>query len=100
MGVVYLARSRSGRLVALKVVRSELRDEASFRRRFAREAAAARTVHGAFTAPVLDADVEADPPWLATAYVAGPSLVQCVDEHGPMGTGAGWLCWARDWRRR
>ncbi len=91
MGVVYLARSRSGRLVALKVIRSELRDDASFRRRFAREVAAARTVHGAFTAPVLDADVEADPPWLATAYVAGPSLAQWVDEHGPMGTGAGWL---------
>lgn len=91
MGVVYLARSPGGRLVALKVVRSELRDDASFRRRFAREVAAARTVHGAFTAPVLDADVEADTPWLATAYVPGPSLAQWVDEHGPMRAAQGWV---------
>jgi serine/threonine protein kinase len=37
-----------------------------------------------YTAQVLDAGPDADPPWLATAYVSGPSLHQAVSEHGPM----------------
>ncbi|MEU8245956.1 protein kinase [Nonomuraea sp. NPDC048916] len=43
----------------------------------------ARTVSGFFTAGVVDADPEGDPPWLATAYVPGLSLDQAVAEHGP-----------------
>src|SRR5450755_5043350 len=73
MGRVYLGRSAAGRLVAVKTIKIELADEPHFRTRFAQEVAAARRVSGAFTAPVVAADPEADLPWLATTYVAAPS---------------------------
>ena len=84
MGEVFLGRSPGGRLVAVKIVRSELASQADFRRRFAREVAAARTVSGLFTAPVVDADPDAPVPWLATAYVPGLSLADTVTRHGPL----------------
>jgi serine/threonine protein kinase len=84
MGRVYLAASRSGRAVAVKVVRPELAGNPDFRRRFKAEADAARAVSGAFTAPVVDADPDGPLPWLATAYIAGPSLQEAIDTHGPM----------------
>jgi outer membrane protein assembly factor BamB len=84
MGQVYLGRSPGGREAAVKLVRPELAGDAEFRRRFAREVAAARRVSGAFTAGVLDADAEGTPPWLATVYVPGPSLADAVANHGPL----------------
>jgi eukaryotic-like serine/threonine-protein kinase len=84
MGRVFLGWSPGGRLVAVKVVRAELAEQAEFRNRFAREVAAARTVSGLFTAAVVDADVDAPVPWLATAYVPGPSLAEAIAEHGPL----------------
>ncbi|MFI6708163.1 protein kinase [Nonomuraea sp. NPDC050478] len=84
MGQVFLGRSPGGRLVAVKVVRPELADNADFRRRFASEVEAARKVGGFYTAQVVDADTEAARPWLATAYIPGPSLHQAVEEHGPL----------------
>jgi outer membrane protein assembly factor BamB len=82
MGRVYLARSPSGRLVAVKVVRAALADDPDFRRRFVREVAAARRVAGFFTAAVIDADPKGRPAWLATEYVPGLSLGEAVAEHG------------------
>jgi serine/threonine kinase PknH len=84
MGVVYLAFTPGGRPVALKVVRPELGDDPDFRARFQQEVAAARRVSGFFTAQVVDADPDGRPPWLATAYVAGPSLQEAVTGHGPL----------------
>ncbi|WP_051468160.1 serine/threonine-protein kinase [Actinomadura oligospora] len=84
MGRVYLGRSPGGRPVAVKVIRPDLADEPGFRARFQREVTAARQVSGAYTAPVLDADPEAATPWMATAYIAGPSLQQAIDTHGPL----------------
>ena len=84
MGRVFLGQSPGGRLVAVKVIRPELADEPGFRARFAREVSAARKVSGLFTALVVDADAKAELPWLATAYVAGPSLAEAVEEHGPL----------------
>jgi serine/threonine protein kinase len=84
MGQVYLARSPGGRTVAVKVIRPDLAAERGFRERFAREVAAARGVSGIFTAAVVDADPDADLPWMATAYVDGPSLADVVGEHGPL----------------
>ncbi|MGW2345368.1 protein kinase domain-containing protein [Streptomyces sp. NPDC001661] len=78
MGEVYLARSERGRTVAVKVIREELAEQEEFRHRFRQEVAAARRVGGAWTAPVLDADTDAELPWVATGYVAGPSLQQVV----------------------
>ncbi|MFJ2771336.1 serine/threonine-protein kinase [Streptomyces sp. NPDC087300] len=85
MGQVYLARSGRGRTVAVKLVRQELAEQEEFRSRFRQEVAAARQVGGVWTAPVLDADTEAAIPWVATGYVAGPSLQSVVShEHGPL----------------
>ena len=84
MGRVYLGRSPGGRLVAVKVIRAELAGQAEFRNRFAREVAAARTVSGVFTAAVVDADVDAPVPWLATAYVPGLSLAGTITRHGSL----------------
>ncbi|MER6298961.1 serine/threonine-protein kinase [Kitasatospora sp. NPDC001539] len=83
MGVVYLARSLSGRQVAVKVIRADLASDTEFRARFRHEVAAARLVSGAFTAPVVDADADAVLPWLATLYIPGPSLAQRVAARGP-----------------
>jgi eukaryotic-like serine/threonine-protein kinase len=84
MGAVYLARSDRARTVAVKTIQPRLAREPDFRRRFAREITAARRVGGQWTAPVLDADIEADTPWVATGYIAGPSLRQVVFDHGPL----------------
>ncbi|MFF9623942.1 serine/threonine-protein kinase [Streptomyces griseosporeus] len=82
MGQVYLGRSPGGRAVAVKVVRPELAEDPDFRKRFAREVAAARRVNGVFTAAVVDADAEGTPAWLATGYVPGMSLGDAVSRHG------------------
>jgi hypothetical protein len=84
MGRVFVGRSAGGRLVAVKVIRDELAGDPDFRVRFTREVAAAKSVSGLFTAPVVDADVDGPVPWLATAYVAGPSLAQAVRDHGAL----------------
>ncbi|MER7480944.1 serine/threonine-protein kinase, partial [Streptomyces sp. NPDC126510] len=84
MGVVYLARSASGRRLAIKVVHSQYADDDEFRARFRREVAAARRVSGAFTAPVVDADADATYPWMATLYIPGADLGTHVREHGPL----------------
>ncbi|WP_032795352.1 serine/threonine-protein kinase, partial [Streptomyces sp. HCCB10043] len=84
MGRVYLARSAGGRTVAVKVVHEEHIANGEFRARFRREIEAARRVGGRYTAPVLDADADAERPWVATGYVPGPSLEQAVREHGPL----------------
>ncbi|WP_143658233.1 protein kinase domain-containing protein [Embleya scabrispora] len=87
MGRVYLGRSASGRAVAVKVVRPDLAEHADFRRRFAREVAAARAVSGAFTAAVVDAAPDAPSPWLATVYVDGMALSDAVARYGPWPVG-------------
>jgi serine/threonine protein kinase len=84
MGQVFLGRSAGGRLVAVKVIRPDLAGEPGFRARFSREVAAARHVSGLFTALVVDADAEGPMPWMATAYVAGPSLDEAVATQGPL----------------
>ncbi|MFF2846150.1 serine/threonine-protein kinase [Streptomyces sp. NPDC058001] len=87
MGTVYLARSRGGRAVAVKVARSELASDPHFRERFRIEVEAARSVGGFHTAPVVDADPTAPTPWLATAYVPGPTLAALLEAQGPMDEG-------------
>ena len=84
MGQVFLGLSAGGRPVAVKVIRAELAADPEFRVRFGREVAAARQVSGLFTVMVVDADVDGPVPWLATAYVPGPSLSEAVSAHGPL----------------
>jgi hypothetical protein len=90
MGRVYLGSSPGGRAVAVKVVHPDLARDPEFMRRFRREVEAAEAVSGVYTAPVVDAGPDDSPPWLATAYVPGPSLAELVNGAGPMPEAAVW----------
>ncbi|MGW1378425.1 serine/threonine-protein kinase [Streptomyces sp. NPDC002446] len=82
MGKVYLSYTPGGRPVAIKVIRPEFSEDTEFRRRFKQEVQSAQRVQGLFTAPVIDSDADGASPWLATAYVPGPSLAAAVAQHG------------------
>ncbi|MFE7569535.1 PQQ-binding-like beta-propeller repeat protein [Streptomyces sp. NPDC057539] len=84
MGVVHLATSASGLRLAVKVIHTNHASDPEFRARFRQEVAAARRVSGAFTAPVVDADPEAERPWMATLFIDGPTLSERVKRNGPL----------------
>ena len=84
MGQVFLGVSPGGRKVAVKLIHPFYAETTQFRARFAREIKAARRVGGFHTAPVVYADPQADPPWMVTAYIEGPSLQEDVDRNGPL----------------
>jgi len=84
MGQVFLGTSPGGRPVAIKMIYPALATGSGFRERFRREVEAARTVSGAFTAPIVDADPEGPAPWLATAYLPGLPLSGLVATYGPL----------------
>ncbi|CUW33001.1 bifunctional serine/threonine-protein kinase/ABC transporter substrate-binding protein [Streptomyces reticuli] len=84
MGVVYLARSAGGTLVALKVIRAEHAADPAFRARFRREVTAVRALTGRWLVPVTAADPDTRNPWLATEFVPGPALAEAVDGHGAL----------------
>ncbi|MFE1819285.1 ABC transporter substrate-binding protein [Streptomyces anulatus] len=86
MGVVYLARTAGGALAAVKVIRAEHAEDPGFRARFRREAEAAARITGPWVVPVLGADTEDREPWLATAFVPGPSLAEVVGAGGALPT--------------
>jgi len=90
MGRVYLGLSPGGRAVAIKVVNPDLASDPEFLHRFQQEVAAARAVSGIYTAPVVASGLDERPPWLATAFVPGPSLDQVVTERGPLPEAALW----------
>ncbi|MFE7426724.1 protein kinase [Streptomyces sp. NPDC057545] len=70
--------------VAVKTVRRDVAGDPGFRDRFRREITVARSVVGPRIAPLLDGDAEAEVPWLATGYVAGPTLSAAVRGAGAM----------------
>lgn len=84
MGTVYLARAADGALVAVKMIRAEHAADPAFRARFRREVQLATGLTARWVVPVTAADTEAREPWLATAFVPGPSLAEAVDGHGPL----------------
>jgi hypothetical protein len=84
MGEVYLSFTPGGRAVAVKMIRREFADDPRFRARFMHEARAAQRVSGTHIAQLLDAGPDAAMPWLATAYVAGPTLAEAVQLYGPL----------------
>src|ERR1700753_3368164 len=90
MGQVFLGSSLAGRMVAVKVIHRELSADAEFIRRFRNEVEAAQKVSGWYTAPVVAAGVDDTPPWLATAFVPGPSLDDIVARYGPLPLPAVW----------
>ncbi|MFG2590126.1 protein kinase [Streptomyces sp. NPDC048438] len=88
MGEVFLGlREGSGddvAPVAVKTVRRDVAQDPGFRQRFRREIEVARSVTGPALAAVLDGDADADVPWLATGYVAGPTLSAAVRRSGAL----------------
>ena len=84
MGQVFLGVSPGGRKVAVKLIHPAHAETRQFRERFAREIEAARRVRGFHTAMVIDADPAANPPWMITAYIDGPSLQDIVDRDGAL----------------
>ncbi|WP_067695619.1 serine/threonine-protein kinase [Nocardia jejuensis] len=84
MGRVLLGTGPDGRLVAVKQVHPHLLDESDYRARFHREVAATTRVSGAFTAPVIDFDINSSSPWLASVFVVGLPLDKAVTEYGPL----------------
>ncbi|MBT2406590.1 MULTISPECIES: bifunctional serine/threonine-protein kinase/ABC transporter substrate-binding protein [unclassified Streptomyces] len=84
MGTVYLGRSPTGALLAVKVIRADHAAEPAFRARFRREAEAAGRLSGRWVVPVVAADPDAREPWLATPFVPGPSLSEAVGQYGPL----------------
>ncbi|AQT73181.1 serine/threonine-protein kinase [Streptomyces sp. fd1-xmd] len=84
MGQVYLGRSPGGRLVAVKVIRDEITGHPEALARFRREAETVRAVRSAYTANLIDASLAAPPYWLATEYVAGPTLGRAVATRGAL----------------
>ena len=81
MGVVFMAQ-RGTQLAALKVVRDSYLDDANARARFKREVNTLRRVSGPFVAAIIDADMDANPAWIASEFVEGPDLKAHVDVHG------------------
>ncbi|WP_405387806.1 protein kinase [Streptomyces sp. NBC_01102] len=83
MGLVYLGESEAGHLVAVKVIRRAVLDEDT-RARFVSEVDSLKVVYGPCVAAFVAADAQADLPWLAVEYVAGPDLRTYVTGHGPL----------------
>ncbi|MFJ8139702.1 protein kinase [Streptomyces sp. NPDC096013] len=84
MGRVYLARSPGGRPAAVKVINDHLRHDEHALSRFRREVETLATVRSAYTASLIDAELDTPPYWLATEYVPGPTLHAAVVTHGPL----------------
>ncbi len=84
MGVVYLGRTAGGELAAVKVTHADRADQPDFRARFRREVEAARRVSSPWAVTVTGADPDAPEPWMATAFVPGPSLGEAVAAHGAL----------------
>ncbi|MBF8185663.1 protein kinase [Nonomuraea sp. K274] len=82
-GTVYLAQGEAGR-VAIKVIHAQGAADPRARRRFADEVAIASRVPRAYTAMIIDADIDRDQPYIVSEYVEGPSLQELVDKHGPL----------------
>lgn len=89
-GRVYLGLSAGGQTAAVRVLRTEFARDRQFLRRFGLEVAAAQRVSGAYTAPVVASGLSDRPPWLATAFVSGPSLAAMIGRHGPLPEAAIW----------
>ncbi|MFF5302208.1 protein kinase [Streptomyces sp. NPDC013161] len=84
MGRVYLARSPGGRPAAVKVINDHLRHDEHALSRFRREVETLGTVRSAYTASLIDAELDTPPYWLATEYVPGPTLHAAIVANGPL----------------
>ena len=84
MGVVFLARDRGHRTVALKVLRSTVAGDPTARRRLAREVETMQRVRSPNVAEVIDADLDGGTPYIVTRFVPGRTLDDAVTQDGPL----------------
>lgn len=85
MGVVYQAEDpRTDQFVAVKVLKPEVAGDHIARARLAREVETMRRVQSPNVAEVIDADTQAELPWVVTEYIPGPTLDATVTDHGPL----------------
>lgn len=85
MGVVYLAADKDERPVAVKVLRENISDDVDARGRLRRELLTMRRVSDRYIADVLDADLDADRPYIVSEFVHGPQLDKYIGRVGPLG---------------
>lgn len=95
---MYLARSPGGRPAAVKVINDHLQHDEQVMSRFRREVETLATVRSAFTAALIDSELDAPPFWLATEYVPGPTLHSAIVDGGRSRRSWGGPCW-RPWPR-
>ncbi|KUN76255.1 protein kinase domain-containing protein [Streptomyces griseoruber] len=76
MGVVHEARTLAGVSVVIKFLHADRAHEPHYRRRFAREIELTRRINSPFIPRVLDADAEAERPWMVTEYFSASSLTE------------------------
>jgi hypothetical protein len=88
MGTVHAGVADDGTRLAVKVIHPQQAQDPEFRARFRREVELSSRVTGPHLVPLLAADADADAPWLATAYVAGPTLDEHVRTRGPLTGGS------------
>ncbi|GAA3184548.1 serine/threonine-protein kinase [Nonomuraea roseoviolacea] len=81
-GTVFFGTSPAGVKVAVKLLHDGFGSGSDLRRFFERELAALQRVAPFCTARVLAADPGADPPYVVSEYVEGPSVLQAVRERG------------------
>ncbi|MBB6120402.1 serine/threonine protein kinase [Nocardiopsis algeriensis] len=85
MGVVYQAEDpRTEQFVAVKVLKPEVAGDRIARARLAREVETMRRVQSPNVAEVIDANIDAELPWVVTEYIPGPTLDSTVTDHGPL----------------
>jgi serine/threonine protein kinase len=87
MGTVYIGRNAEGRLVAVKVIRSELSADPTYRARFRDEVDHAQRVASFCTAQVLGHGLEDGRPYLVTEYVDGQPLEEYIETQGALPSG-------------
>ncbi|MGW4698258.1 protein kinase domain-containing protein [Kitasatospora cineracea] len=91
MGRVYLGVV-GGRYAAVKQVLPQFIEDQDFRRHFGHELDNLARLPAEATAPLLAADREGRPPWLATAYVPGLTLERVLAVNGgPLDVARLWL---------
>ncbi|PRY57999.1 serine/threonine protein kinase [Knoellia remsis] len=84
MGVVHLALDRQGRAVAIKVLRPHVALDPAARARLSREVDTLGRVRSPRVAPVIDADIDGERPYIVTRYVPGVPLDDLVESQGPL----------------
>ncbi|RCV55687.1 serine/threonine-protein kinase [Marinitenerispora sediminis] len=82
-GIVYLARDLDGDEYAVKVLNEEWSQDTDLRKRFEKEVRAAQKVASFCTAAIHEANLDAEPPYVVSEYVPGPSLQEAVAKEGP-----------------